>query len=131
MPIVTLLDTEKLQFHTSNLSERDLAQVEPGKPAEITFKAYPSQPVQGEVARIAPQAEGSVGDAAVFTVMIDLTETADLSPQPWHDRPRRNQQPIIGDRNLKRYFLDLLSVIIITNIINKGARPALFLMLVE
>lgn len=81
-PIVTLLDTANLQFHTSNLSERDLAQVNPGNPVEITLKSYPSQPIQGVVARIAPQASGVVGDAAVFTVMIDLTETADLDLRP-------------------------------------------------
>lgn len=81
-PIVTLLDTANLQFHTSNLSERDLAEVEPDNPVEITLKAYPAQPIQGIVARIAPQAGGVVGDAAVFTVMIDLTETADLDLRP-------------------------------------------------
>jgi multidrug efflux pump subunit AcrA (membrane-fusion protein) len=81
-PIVTLLDTANLQFHTSNLSERDLAQVEKGNLAEITLKTYPSQPIQGVVNRIAPQAGGTVGDAAVFTVMIDLTETAELDLRP-------------------------------------------------
>jgi HlyD family secretion protein len=81
-PIVTLLDTANLQFHTSNLSERDLAQVEPGNPVEITLKTYPAQPIQGAVQRIAPQAGGVVGDAAVFTVMIDLTETAGLDLRP-------------------------------------------------
>ncbi len=81
-PIITLLDTNQLQFHTSNLSERDLAQVAPGNPAEITLKTYASQPITGVVARIAPQASGVVGDAAVFTVMIDLTDTADLDLRP-------------------------------------------------
>ena len=81
-PIITLLDTANLQFHTSNLSERDLAQIEPGNPVEITLKTYATQPIQGRVARIAPQAGGVVGDAAVFTVMIDLTETAVLDLRP-------------------------------------------------
>jgi len=81
-PIVTLLDTEELQFHTNNLSERDLAQIKPGQPAEITLKAYPNQQVVGKVARIAPQADGAVGDAAVFAVMIDLADTADLALRP-------------------------------------------------
>jgi multidrug resistance efflux pump len=81
-PIVTLLDTTNLQFHTSNLSERDLAEIEPGNPVEITLKSYPSAPIQGIVARIAPQAGGLIGDAAVFTVMIDLTETNNLNLRP-------------------------------------------------
>lgn len=80
-PIVTLLDTSRLQFHTSNLSERDLAQVQPGQPVALVLKSYPSQPVMGRVARIAPQAAGMVGDAAVFTIMIDLDPTSlDLRP---------------------------------------------------
>lgn len=80
-PIVTLLDTSQLQFHTSNLSERDLAQVQPGQPVSVVLKSYPSQPVTGRVARIAPQAAGMVGDAAVFTIMIDLDPTSlDLRP---------------------------------------------------
>ncbi|MCP4428268.1 MAG: HlyD family efflux transporter periplasmic adaptor subunit, partial [Chloroflexi bacterium] len=82
VPIVTLMDTAALQFHTSNLSERDLAQIELGNPREITLKTYPSQPIQGVVARIASQASGVVGDAAVFTVMIDLTDTANLDLRP-------------------------------------------------
>ncbi|MDX1413868.1 MAG: efflux RND transporter periplasmic adaptor subunit [Candidatus Promineifilaceae bacterium] len=81
-PIVTLLDTDELQFHTNNLSERDLAQIEPGRTAEIILKAYPNQTLSGVVARIAPQAEGSVGDAAVFTVMIDLVDIPDLNLRP-------------------------------------------------
>ncbi len=80
-PIITLLDTASLQFHTSNLSERDLAQIQPGQPAEITLKAFPNDPVSGTVARIAPQASGVVGDAAVFTVMIDL-DSANLELRP-------------------------------------------------
>jgi HlyD family secretion protein len=73
-PVITLLDTANLQFHTNNLSERDLAQVQPGQPAEITLKSYPDQPITGSVAGIAPQASGTLGDAAVFTVMISLDE---------------------------------------------------------
>ncbi|MCI0396502.1 MAG: efflux RND transporter periplasmic adaptor subunit [Chloroflexi bacterium] len=80
-PIVTLLDTAHLQFHTTNLSERDLAQITPGQPVEIVLKAYPDQPITGAVAGIAPQAAGAIGDAAVFTIMIDLAET-DLTLRP-------------------------------------------------
>lgn len=80
-PVVALLDTAHLQFHTSNLSERDLAQVVPGLPAEITLKTFPEQTIQGTVAGVAPQASGMVGDAAVFTVMIDLKAT-DLDLRP-------------------------------------------------
>jgi multidrug efflux pump subunit AcrA (membrane-fusion protein) len=74
-PVITLLDAARLQFHTTNLSERDLAQVAPGQPVAITLKTYPGRPIAGTVAGIAPQAAGTVGDAAVFTVHIDLDPT--------------------------------------------------------
>ena len=74
-PVVTLLDTSALQFQTSNLSERDLAQIHPGLEAAITLKAYPSDTVNGRVLRVAPVAEGTIGDAATFAVIIDLEES--------------------------------------------------------
>jgi HlyD family secretion protein len=80
-PVITLLDTANLQFHTNNLSERDLAQIQPGQPAEIVLKSYPDQPITGSVVGIAPQASGTLGDAAVFTVMIELGE-GDLVLRP-------------------------------------------------
>jgi multidrug resistance efflux pump len=76
-PIVTLLDTEDLQFHTTNLSERDLADIEPGQIVKISLKTYPGQDISGTVVRIGPQAIGAIGDAATFAVIIDL-EPADL-----------------------------------------------------
>jgi multidrug efflux pump subunit AcrA (membrane-fusion protein) len=74
-PVVTLLDTSALQFETNNLSERDLAQIKAGQEALITLKTYPNQSVDGRVLRVAPVAEGTVGDAATFSVIIDLGET--------------------------------------------------------
>ncbi len=80
-PILTLLDTDQLQFHTTNLSERDLEAIHPGQVVEITLKAFPTTPISGVVAGIAPQASGVVGDAAVFTVKINLDDT-DLDLRP-------------------------------------------------
>ena len=74
-PIMTLIDTDNIEFHTSNLSERDLAQIEPGQPVEITLKSYPNEPIEGVVRRIAPQAGEPLGDAATFTVVISLNGT--------------------------------------------------------
>jgi multidrug resistance efflux pump len=74
-PIISLRDTDRLQFHTNNLSERDLGQVRPGQSVEIVLKSFPTRPITGTVTRIAPQASGVVGDGAVFTVMIDLEPT--------------------------------------------------------
>lgn len=80
-PVVTLLDTEQLQFHTNNLSERDLAQIDVGQPAAVTLKAFPNDTLAGTVAGVAPQASGMVGDAAIFTVEIELAPT-DLALRP-------------------------------------------------
>ena len=80
-PFMTLFDTADLEFHTSNLSERDLAQIEPGQEVKIVLKAYPDTPINGAVLRIGPQATGLVGDAATFPVIIEL-EAADLDLRP-------------------------------------------------
>lgn len=80
-PIVTLLDITELEFHTTNLSERDLAQIEPGQRVAITLKAYANDPIEGVVARIGLQAEGAVGDAATFPVVVTLDAT-DLDIRP-------------------------------------------------
>ena len=65
-PIITLLDTTQLEFHTTNLSERDLARVATGQTVAVTLKAYPNDLIEGTVVRIGSQATGTVGDAAVF-----------------------------------------------------------------
>lgn len=80
-PIVTLLDMTQLEFHTTNLSERDLAQIEPGLTAVVTLKAYPNDPIEATVVRIGLQAGDAVGDAATFPVMLVLDET-DLDIRP-------------------------------------------------
>jgi HlyD family secretion protein len=80
-PIIIVLDTENLQFHTVNLSERDLAHIAPGQRAEITLKSHPGEPISGSVVYIAPLASGQVGDAATFTVVID-PESNELSLMP-------------------------------------------------
>lgn len=80
-PIMTLLDTTRLEFHTTNLSERDLARVAPGQTVQVTLKAYPNDVIEGSVARIGSQATGMVGDAAVFPVIISIS-SAELDIRP-------------------------------------------------
>jgi multidrug efflux pump subunit AcrA (membrane-fusion protein) len=80
-PIITLLDTTQLEFHTSNLSERDLARVAPGQTVQVTLKAYPNDMIEGTVVRIGTQATGMVGDAAVFPVIIAISsDELDIRP---------------------------------------------------
>jgi len=82
-PIITMLDTDRLEFHTTNLSERDLgqAQILPGQTAVVTLKAYPDEPIEAVVVRIGLQAGPAIGDAATFPVMLVLSET-DLDIRP-------------------------------------------------
>jgi multidrug efflux pump subunit AcrA (membrane-fusion protein) len=80
-PILTLLDTTQLEFHITNLSERDLAQIFPGQTAVVTLKSYPNDPIEATVIRIGWQAGQPVGDAATFPVMLSLSDT-DLEIRP-------------------------------------------------
>lgn len=80
-PIVTVWDTSVLEFHTTNLSERDLAQVAAGQPVAITLKSFSTEPLVGMVVRIGLQASGVVGDSAVFPVIIGL-DTGGLDVRP-------------------------------------------------
>lgn len=80
-PILALLDTTQLEFHTTNVSERDLAQILPGQTATVTLKTYPNEPIEAMVVRIGWQASGAVGDAVTFPVMLALSES-DLVIRP-------------------------------------------------
>ncbi len=80
-PILTMLDTTQLQFHTTNLSERDLGRIEAGQTVQVTLKTFPNDLIEGSVARIGVQATGTVGDAAIFPVIITLEQTElDIRP---------------------------------------------------
>ncbi|MEW6402865.1 MAG: HlyD family efflux transporter periplasmic adaptor subunit [Chloroflexota bacterium] len=80
-PIITIIDPSQLEFHTTNLSERDLAQIVPGQSAVVTLKAFPNDPIDGVVERIGWQAGEAVGDAATFPVVVALREN-DLEIRP-------------------------------------------------
>jgi multidrug resistance efflux pump len=72
-PVFTLLDAAALEFHTTNLSERDLALIVPGQRALVTLKAYPDQPIEATVLRIGWQAGAPLGDAATFPIVLALS----------------------------------------------------------
>jgi len=80
-PILTLLDAAQMEFHTTNLSERDLARVAPGHMAVVTLKAYPNTPIEATVIRVGWQAGEPVGDAATFPVILNMNAT-DLDIRP-------------------------------------------------
>ena len=67
----TLIDLGVLQFHTTNLSERDLGNLAAGNPATVRLKAF-DQRFDAKVAAVVPQASGEQGSSALFTVILDL-----------------------------------------------------------
>ena len=71
-PLIDLADLTSFQVVTTDLSEIDVARVEIGAPATITFDALPDVTGRGRVARIAPRA--SEGSGVNYTVWIDLDE---------------------------------------------------------
>ena len=75
-PIVTLLDADHLEFLTTNLSERDLANISRGQAAVVTLKAYPDDPIDAKVARVGVKAGPTVGDAATFPIVLALSDAS-------------------------------------------------------
>ncbi len=74
-PLLTLADLSQLQVETTDLSERDVAQVQLGQTATI-FVGPLGIELPGSVVQIAPQATVIGGDV-VYTVVVALTEQAD------------------------------------------------------
>jgi multidrug efflux pump subunit AcrA (membrane-fusion protein) len=71
-PVLLLADLAGLQVETTDLSELDVARIQVGDPASVTFDALPELMVAGTVASIAPKA--SEGAGVNYTVVIELAE---------------------------------------------------------
>jgi HlyD family secretion protein len=72
-----LVDAARLQFQTTNLTERDLNGVGPGAQANIRLKAHVT-PLTGKVATVLSQSSGAQDGVALFTVLIDIDATDKL-----------------------------------------------------
>jgi len=72
-PLVTLGDLATLWIETTDLDEIDVAQVEVGQTADVTFDAIPERVFDGHVARISPMAEPGAGGVH-YTVVVELDE---------------------------------------------------------
>lgn len=70
--VITLADLSDLRVETTDLSERDVAQVSVGQIVSIYIEAL-NVDVPGRVVRISPQAD-VVGGDVVYAVIIDLDE---------------------------------------------------------
>jgi multidrug resistance efflux pump len=70
MPVVTMEPEGPLEFVTDNLSERDVADVDVGSLATVTFNAFPNEPVDAIVGRI--DAGGTVSPEGVVVYAAHL-----------------------------------------------------------
>jgi HlyD family secretion protein len=70
--ILTLADLDHLRIETTDLSERDVPQVEVGQTVRVIIKAL-NQDITGKVSQISPLATALGGDV-VYKVTIDLDE---------------------------------------------------------
>ncbi|MGD8552618.1 MAG: HlyD family efflux transporter periplasmic adaptor subunit, partial [Anaerolineales bacterium] len=60
-PILVMADLENLKVETTDLNEIDVAQIEIGNTATVTFDALPDVSLQGTVTYIAPKASEGTG----------------------------------------------------------------------
>mgnify|MGYP005858810015 CR=1 FL=1 len=68
-PALVLADLSAWQIETTDLTELNIARVQEGSPATITFDAIPGLRVEGKVVRIRAQGEENRGDI-VYTAVI-------------------------------------------------------------
>ena len=77
--IVTMADLDTV-YVVTEVDETDIGKVEIGQPATITVEAYPDQPFQGEVLKIAPQGR-SLQNVTTFEVTSELKNVAATGPR--------------------------------------------------
>jgi HlyD family secretion protein len=71
-PVLSLADLGHLRVETTDLNEIDVARLDVGNGAIVTFDALPDISVGGKVVRIAPKA--SEGSGVNYTVVVELDE---------------------------------------------------------
>lgn len=81
LPVVTLADFSGWQVKTTDLTELDVAFIDAGDPATVSFDAIPGETVSGTVTAVSLVADLARGDV-VYEVTIDLDAAPDL-PLRW------------------------------------------------
>ena len=79
--LATMADLEKVYVATE-VDETDIGKVKAGQPVTITVEAYPDQPLQGEVLRIAPQGQ-VVQNVTTFKVITEIKNTRPSERGRW------------------------------------------------
>jgi HlyD family secretion protein len=74
-PLVLMADLQHLRVETTDLNEIDVAQVEVGDQAVVTFDALPGVELQGTVRLISPKA--SEGSGVNYTVILEIPDFPD------------------------------------------------------
>ncbi len=74
-PIMIFADLSNLRIETTDLSEIDVAKLQVGDQAEITFDAFPDLALTGTVTRISPKA--AAGSGVNYTVVIEMDDIPD------------------------------------------------------
>jgi hypothetical protein len=78
---ITIAQVEPLRFATSNFSERNLADIQPGDEATLFLKTYPNVPIPAVIYRVELESTQKDGDTALFTVYLDFN-SGDLEVRP-------------------------------------------------
>ena len=79
--LVTMADLEKVYVATE-VDETDIGKVKVGQSVTITVEAYPDQPLQGQVLRIAPQGQ-VVQNVTTFKVITEITNNRPRGRGRW------------------------------------------------
>ena len=79
--LATMADLEKVYVATE-VDETDIGKVKVGQSVTITVEAYPDQPLQGRVLRIAPQGQ-VVQNVTTFKVITEITNTRPRGRGRW------------------------------------------------
>ena len=74
VPVIEIADLTHLQVETTDLSEIDVAKIQPGDRVVVSFDALPDT-VDGTIVSISPRA--SQGSGVNYTVVVDMDEVPD------------------------------------------------------
>jgi len=70
-PAITIANLDGLQIETTDLNEIDVARINVGSSASVTFDALPGVTVNGKVTKIAPKSSPGAGVNYKVTIQLD------------------------------------------------------------
>ena len=113
-PAIAIADTEQMVLEV-RLDELDVAQLDEGQPAVLTFEALPGRRVEGSVTAIAPGATQTQGGIAYLAevsfapgdlpVKLGMTTNVDIVTEQVGDALLVPNRAITADRSAGRYYV--------------------------